>query len=74
MKLDPRIIENKKPLTCFDAEEAKQFIGKEGYFNNNLSRFCYLNNCVNACLKNIFVQNETCFMSVRSDWPDAEYK
>lgn len=32
MKLDPMIIEGKKPLTCFDTEEAKQFIGKECYF------------------------------------------
>lgn len=32
MKLDKRIIEGKKPLTCFDTEEAKQFIGKECYF------------------------------------------
>ena len=32
MKLDPRIIEGKKPLTCFDAEEAEQFIEKECYF------------------------------------------
>ena len=34
MKLDPRIIEGKKPLTCFDVEEAKQFLGKECYFSN----------------------------------------
>lgn len=32
MKLDPRIIEGKKPLTCFNTEMAKQFIGKECYF------------------------------------------
>ena len=32
MKLDPRIIEGKKPLTCFDTEESKKFIGKECYF------------------------------------------
>lgn len=32
MKLDKRIIEGKKPLTCFDAEEAEQFIEKECYF------------------------------------------
>jgi len=32
MRLDPRIVEGKKPLTCFDAEEAEQFIGKECYF------------------------------------------
>lgn len=37
MKLDKRIIEGKKPLTCFDCEEAKQFIGQEGYFAGDLS-------------------------------------
>lgn len=36
MKLDARIIEGKRPLTCFDIEEAKQFIGKEGYFAGGL--------------------------------------
>lgn len=74
MKLDKRIIEGKKPLTCFDTEEAKQFLGKRGYFNNNLSRFCYLKNCTDACLKNIFVQNETCFTTIRDDYPDTDYK
>ena len=39
MKLDSRIIEGKKPLTCFDTEAAKQFIGKEGYFANCLRVF-----------------------------------
>ena len=45
MKLDSRIIEGKKPLTCFDTEQAKEFIGKECYFSNckchykNLSAF-----------------------------------
>ena len=37
MKLDPMIIEGKKPLTCFDVEEAREFIGKEGYFAGDLS-------------------------------------
>lgn len=61
-------------MTCFDTEEAKQFLGKRGYFNNNLSRFCYLKNCTDACLKNIFVQNETCFTTIRDDYPDTDYK
>lgn len=45
MKLDPMIIEGRKPLTCFDVEEAREFIGKECYFSNcrvhykNLSNF-----------------------------------
>ena len=32
MELDKRILPGKRPLTCFDTEEAKKFIGKEGYF------------------------------------------
>lgn len=45
MELDSRIIEGKKPLTCFDIEQAKEFLGKECYFSNckghykNLSAF-----------------------------------
>ena len=39
MKLDPRIIEGKRPLSCLDTEEAKQFIGKKGYFAGDLSIF-----------------------------------
>ncbi len=34
MKLDRRIIEGKKPLTCFDTEEARKFEGEEGYFSD----------------------------------------
>ena len=36
MKLDSRIIEGKRPLSCIDTDEAKQFIGKEGYFAGSL--------------------------------------
>lgn len=35
MKLDPKIIEGKKPLGCFETEEAKKFIRKECYFADN---------------------------------------
>ena len=34
MKLDSRILEGKKPLTCFDLKEAEKFEGKEGYFSD----------------------------------------
>lgn len=42
MKLDPRIIEGKKPLTPFDTEEAKQFIGKECLFAHEITAFSCL--------------------------------
>lgn len=32
MKLDARILPGKRPLGCFETEEAREFIGKEGYF------------------------------------------
>ena len=39
MKLDSRIIEGKRPLSCLDTDEAKKFIGKKGYFAGDLSIF-----------------------------------
>lgn len=64
MKLDPRIIEGKKPLTCFDAEEAKQFIGKEGFVTDELNEFRDLNETLKTTLKNVWSKNETyCFIT-----------
>lgn len=37
MKLDSRI--KKKPFTMFDTDEAKEFIGKKGFFTNELENF-----------------------------------
>lgn len=74
MKLDKKILPGKRPLTCFDTEEAKKFIGEKGYFNHNLSRFCYLKNCTPAYLRNIFVRSESCFEASRIDWPNTDYK
>lgn len=39
MKLDPRIKSLSDILTCFDIEEAKQFIGQKGYFSDTLCGF-----------------------------------
>ena len=74
MELDKRILPGKRPLGCFDTEEAKKFIGEKGYFNHNLSRFCYLKNCTPAYLRNIFVRSESCFEASRIDWPNTDYK
>ena len=39
MELDKRILEGKKPLTCFDLKEAEKFEGKEGYFSDRSRDF-----------------------------------
>ena len=44
MKLDPRIIEGKKPLTALDTDVAKEFIGKQCYFADNIEGFFNLDN------------------------------
>lgn len=44
MELDKRIKEGKRPLTCFDVKEAKQFIGKECYLSNSFADYANLNN------------------------------
>lgn len=46
MKLDKRILEGKKPLTCFDVENAKQFIGKKGYFSHYIDNYADLKNTI----------------------------
>ena len=39
MELDKRILPGKRPLSCLDIDEAKEFIGKEGYFTDCLAVF-----------------------------------
>ena len=53
MKLDSRIIDGKKPLTCFDSDEAKQFIGQEGYFSNDKTDFQDLNDACRDVLQDV---------------------
>ena len=50
LKLDSRIIEGKKPLTYFDIEEAKHFIGRKGYFSDCVPVFANLDNATPAIL------------------------
>ena len=56
MKLDKRIKEGKRPLTCFDTEQAKEFLGKECYFSNckvhykNLSAFEKFESLTDYCI------------------------
>ena len=64
MELDKIIIEGKKPLDCFDAENKeliKPFLNKEGYFSNNLENFCLLDGCFKRLLSNVFKKVKSCF-------------
>lgn len=63
MKLDPRIIEGKKPLTCFDSEYAKQFIGKKGFVADELNQFRDLKKTQESTLKNVWPNETYCFVS-----------
>ena len=39
MELDKRIIEGKRPLTCFDLDEAEEYVGKKCYISNEYDFF-----------------------------------
>ena len=39
IELDKRIIEGKRPLTCFDTEQARNFVGKKCYLTNDIIAF-----------------------------------
>lgn len=45
MKLDPKIKEDKRPLFCFQTEDAKKFIEEKGYFSSDISLFDDLSRC-----------------------------
>lgn len=51
MELDKRIIDGKKPLTCFEANQAKFFIGEKCYLTNDISIFANLDQ---------FIEKEGC--------------
>lgn len=68
MKLDPRIIEGKRPLNAFDTEEAKQFIGKEGYFADCLVVFTNVGRNKKCMLTVIDEKAQSCFKDDSVYW------
>lgn len=77
MKLDSRIIEGKKPLDCFDAENKelmKPFLNKEGYFSNNLENFCLLDGCFKRLLSNVSKDVKDCFKTSINDGDGGDWK
>ena len=74
MKLDKRILPGKRPLNCFDTEQAWQFIGKPCYFSNNARDFMDLDKADGdsmfyiAILQNIWTAEEHCFADNSDDW------
>ena len=66
MELDKRIKEGNRPLTCFDAEEAKQYINKRCYFANADAAFSNLDNVAwlrEGILTGVFEESEYPFCS-----------
>ena len=77
MELDKRIIEGKKPLDCFDAENKelmKSFLNKEGYVSNNLENFCLLDGCVKRLLSNVFKKVKACFKTSINGGDGGDWK
>ena len=77
MKLDSRIIEGKKPLDCFDAENKelmKSFLNKEGYVSNNLENFCLLDGCFKRSLSNVFKKVKDCFKTSINGGDGGDWK
>ena len=74
MKLDKRIKEGKRPLTCFDTEQAMQFIGKQCYFSDSALDFMDLDKADGdsmfyvAELQNVWTAEEYCFADQSNDW------
>jgi len=61
MKLDERILPGKRPLGCLDTEEAREFIGKEGYFTDVLAAFTNMSRNKTSVLTAIDEKAQSCF-------------
>lgn len=61
MKLDKRIIEGKRPLTCFDTEEAKQFINHTGYVTDDATRFIDVDQITPRLLTDVRNDSGVCY-------------
>lgn len=74
MELDKRIKEGKRPLNCFDTEQAMKFIGKQCYFSDDATDFIDLDKADGdsmfyiAELQNIWTAEEYCFADNSNDW------
>ena len=53
MELDKRIIEGKRPLTCYEIEEAEKYVGKKCYITNNYDFFRNLDLTHQTILKGV---------------------
>lgn len=74
LELDSRIKAGKRPLTCFDTEQAMQFIGKQCYFSDDATDFMDLDKADGdstfyiAQLQNIWTAEEYCFADNSNDY------
>ena len=68
MELDKRIKEGKRPLTCFDIEEAKQFVGKKGYFSDYLNVYTNLCNMQEDVLESLDEHHDEAFVETCAKW------
>ena len=74
LELDSRIKAGKRPLNCFDTEQAMQFIGKQCYFSDDATDFMDLDKADGdstfyiAQLQNIWTAEEYCFADNSNDY------
>lgn len=53
MELDKRIKDDHKIFTCFDVEQAKQYIDTKGYFTNDIEGYSHLDDCYYGSLNGV---------------------
>lgn len=88
MELDKRIVEGKRPLTCFDIDEARKYVGKLCYVSNSYDCFRDLKNLVEEVILidvedcetpfHFYIDNqrEFCLPAewVKSEEPEKKYR
>lgn len=63
MKLDNKIKDNYKIFTCFDTEQAKQFVDTKGCFTNDMGDFNNLDDCYYGTLNVVYDNSSRPFLN-----------
>lgn len=60
MEFDKKILPGKRPLTCFDLEQGKDFVGKKGYFADYLNQYSNISDLTIDVLKAVSLDENEC--------------
>lgn len=63
MEIDNKVKNNYRIFTCFDTEQAKQYVDTKGYFTNDIDDFNNLDDCYDGTLNVVYDNSSRPFLN-----------